>query len=549
MISSGPRHSPLMILGEAPGWNEVQQGLPFVGASGWETNKMLNEVGFNRDSFFVTNVCHERPPDDDINAFFASSKTKAQEEGLREVEGRYPRGPILKGMEELRNLFSSYRPKLIIAQGNTALWALTGLSGIGKWRGSEIDDCKYCEILVPTWHTAAILREWALRPEGNRDLTRAARDYRQGRVIRPAWRFHVRPHFKEVMEFLDVAEECHRKGDPLTFDGEMRGGHMACFGVAISKLEALCIPFMCIERPEGYWSLNEELAIVQRLKDITTSDGGPIIFQNALWDMQYTTVDWGFAPRTTDDTMVMQHVLFPGLRKALDYLSSLYCDYHRYWKDDGKLWDPSIPEDQLWSYNCEDCVRTFEVFEVLKASIDAMGMREQYRFQIQVLQAAFKMVVRGIKVDLERKKRVMLELDAELENRDRWFHQLLDKPFNPRSNKQCAHLFYEEIGCAPIFPRAKKRGKASKSPTVNDDALKTIGRKYPLLHFFTTAIEEYRSIGTFKGNFADMELSPDGRARCSINLTGTETFRWSTSEDAFGSGTNLQTIPKGTEDD
>ncbi len=49
-------------MGEGPGYNEDQQGLPFVGAAGNLLNEMLAAIGWRRDEVFVTNVVKCRPP-------------------------------------------------------------------------------------------------------------------------------------------------------------------------------------------------------------------------------------------------------------------------------------------------------------------------------------------------------------------------------------------------------------------------------------------------------------------------------------------------------
>jgi DNA polymerase len=51
-----------MFVGEAPGADEDEQGLPFVGASGKLLNKMLADAKMDREAVFVTNVCRCRPP-------------------------------------------------------------------------------------------------------------------------------------------------------------------------------------------------------------------------------------------------------------------------------------------------------------------------------------------------------------------------------------------------------------------------------------------------------------------------------------------------------
>ena len=52
----------IMFIGEAPGWNEDKQGLPFVGAAGQFLNELLASINLDRNSVFITNVVKCRPP-------------------------------------------------------------------------------------------------------------------------------------------------------------------------------------------------------------------------------------------------------------------------------------------------------------------------------------------------------------------------------------------------------------------------------------------------------------------------------------------------------
>jgi DNA polymerase len=51
-----------MFIGEAPGWNEDQQGRPFVGAAGKFLEELLAKAGLTRGEVFITNVVKSRPP-------------------------------------------------------------------------------------------------------------------------------------------------------------------------------------------------------------------------------------------------------------------------------------------------------------------------------------------------------------------------------------------------------------------------------------------------------------------------------------------------------
>lgn len=62
VFGSGNADADLMFVGEAPGANEDQQGLPFVGAAGKLLDKLLSEIGMQRGDVFVANVLKCRPP-------------------------------------------------------------------------------------------------------------------------------------------------------------------------------------------------------------------------------------------------------------------------------------------------------------------------------------------------------------------------------------------------------------------------------------------------------------------------------------------------------
>jgi len=59
---NGNPQAEIMFIGEAPGWHEDKQGLPFVGAAGQFLNEMLASIGLTRDEVLVTNIVKSRPP-------------------------------------------------------------------------------------------------------------------------------------------------------------------------------------------------------------------------------------------------------------------------------------------------------------------------------------------------------------------------------------------------------------------------------------------------------------------------------------------------------
>src|SRR5262245_40564058 len=62
VFGAGNADADLMFVGEAPGKNEDEQGLPFVGRAGQLLNQLLEEIGLTRSDTFVANVLKCRPP-------------------------------------------------------------------------------------------------------------------------------------------------------------------------------------------------------------------------------------------------------------------------------------------------------------------------------------------------------------------------------------------------------------------------------------------------------------------------------------------------------
>ena len=122
--------------------------------------------------------------------------------------------------------------------------------------------------------------------------------------------------------------------------------------------------------------------------------------------------------------------------------------------------------------------------------------------------------------------------------------EVLGHPLNPRSSKQMKALFYGDFKQRPIM---KRRAEGPSTPTLDDDALVTLGKREPALRPLIKRIQDIRSMGVFLNTFVRAPLDWDDRMRCSYNICGTLTYRLSSSTNAFGSGTNLQNLPKGDE--
>ena len=551
-------------MGEAWGKDEDDLGRPFVGASGAELNKMLHEAGIMRTECFVTNLINHRPPNNDLAAWIAMKK-KNRTPAHIQLRDRWVLPTFIAGYSQLLAEIELVQPNLIVAFGNWAMWALTGKFGIMKWRGSQLR-ADVGPKLIPSIHPAAVLREWSLRGAVVNDLRRAKRHMDSREYSPPKWKFTLRPNFSQTMDRLFWLKQQLDTGqlEWIELDLETRGGHIATCGLSWTRLDAISIPFMCIGRQDGYWSFEEEAHIIWSLYQVLCHPRVRVRWQNGLYDAQYTWRHWHFVPRGAQDTMISQHTLWSDQPKSLAYQASTFADWYVYWKDEGKTWNPrTMPEDQLWNYNCLDDIYTREVGEVELDLIERFTSlppahtrawpqaRDIHTFQQSMFWPVLKAMQRGVKIIPANRNTLAAEVQEQIAHREELLVSMLGHSINPRSNGpggQMQKLFYEDLG-QPVIMKRAKRGEPAR-PTLDDDALQKIAAREPLLKPLINCISDIRTLEIFLGNFILASLDVDGRMRCSYNIGGSEsgksapkTYRLSSSKNAFGSGGNLQNIP------
>jgi DNA polymerase-1 len=180
---------------------------------------------------------------------------------------------------------------------------------------------------------------------------------------------------------------------------------------------------------------------------------------------------------------------------------------------------------------------------VLENLLQKANLVDQFQFLMKMAtKNVFRAMLRGVRIDATRRAEVAGELLQAIGEREQLIHHIAGYPLNVGSPKQMVEFFYNDLGLPVI------KNRKTKQPTCNSEALGKLAEKFPLVKPLTDLIEEKRSLGVFLSTFCMMPLDTDGRMRCSYNVAGTETFRLSSSENAFGSGGNLQNVPKGEEE-
>lgn len=551
----GPSDAKVMFVGEAPGSTEDRTGKPFAGSSGEEFTNEIHEAGFIRRDCYVTNVCKVRPPENDLSAFFYGTKTEAKEAFATQWWGAYPKDVVQWGLVDLWDEINTVRPSLIVTMGNMSLWAVTGKgdinkeglpAGITKWRGSVQLSRDFGEAgrikTVSTYHPALILRQWEWRSIAVRDLRRAYDESLFPDLRLPAWSYITRPTAELTYATLAMLRSRADAGPlPLVCDIETRSqAFISCIGLAWSRTDAICIPLMAETLGSGFYAIDDEVEILYQLQTLLCHPNVKLIGQNFHYDIQYFSKELGYAPSVAHDTMAGQHVLWSGLPKALHFQASMYNSHYCFWKDDGKDWDPrTMPMEQHWVYNCRDCTETYEVWENQCELLTKFNLWPQFEFlHGKMFKPVLKLMLRGVLQDRKARAEMLGDCLNGMAEREQYLAEELGHPLNPRSSPQMQTLFYKDFGQKPVFHKKEKR------ITLDDDAMKIIAAREPLLRDICDAIGEYRSIGAIVGALK-AKIDDDNRIRCSYGTSSVETYRLNSGKNAFGGGFNLQNVSTG----
>jgi DNA polymerase len=153
VFADGNPKAEIMLVGEAPGADEDRQGLPFVGVSGQLLDRMMAAIGYDRTTFYITNVCFWRPPGN-------RKPTEA------ELAAQQPF--VLRHIELVR-------PKVLVLVGGSSAQMLLGTTeGItrlrGKWFDYRSEGLDQPIPALPIFHPAYLLRQPELKREAWRDL-------------------------------------------------------------------------------------------------------------------------------------------------------------------------------------------------------------------------------------------------------------------------------------------------------------------------------------------------------------------------------------------
>lgn len=517
--SDGPEKASVVLVGEAPGYNEAKEGRPFVGASGQLLDKILAHSGLNRSEVFVTNTVLCRPPG---NANPPAKAIKACSDRL---------------ITEIRER----EPETVVAMGNFASKQLLQSSeGITQLR---IGPAKRSRLLppdvrvIPTFHPAASLYNADSFP----DIVADFQKIKQPKVS-TSWEaptFTVWTDVEETNIFLSSLLTTY---SPIAIDIE----------VGIEK-------DVDFDHPERYQFLAIGMARSSSHADILSEEvlQSPVIRRtlgqlmphvkwichNGKFDLAGLSV---FGEGTLHfDTMLASYCLDE--RRGTNSLE--YNAIERLgspsWKHEvGHYLGPDknykdIPRNILYRYNAYDVVNTFRLYELFDKQLREQNLLSLHDFMVEASNMLMYVERNGIHVDEEYLEQLSVQYEKHLDDLRASLRQLLEAPdYNPNSPLQVMNAITSN------WPKEARRCSVKDTRADTIEGLQqyaALQRNLSLYDFCSKHLEfkrDSKSYGTYiKGTRKRLY---QGRVHSTFLLHGTVSGRLSSRNP------NLQNVTRGS---
>lgn len=561
--TAGSPEAPVWLILPALDHPAFTKGHPLEGTHAYTLRESLERGGLNVSDLHIRSLAQKPLPN-----FRAVDWTR----------------PTQGEVEALEQLMATHNPELVILCGETALHAMTGQTGIDKWRGSFMQT-HTGHWALPMFEPVRMFFEHELRFLSVVDARKVP--LRRHAFNPPAKDYTTAPTFDEAVDtLLYLRDDCEQ----FSFDIETWRRHsLYCIGFSDGPNNATCIPFITKHNPGyHYWTEAQERQLWLLLSEVMSNPRSVKIAQNALFDMSFL---WDHGRILTQgrvwDTMVNHHLLYPDLKKGLDLLTSVYT-LDPYYKEEGKVWkDGTISEQQFFTYNCKDADTTLRCHTAIMAQLAG---RKQMPIATQtaelLMHVSFTVALRGLPINRPRMKELGDHEEVHVKALEAKLSQMVPG-LNPASSAQMKVYLYGEAGLdkrgaaklaegtlkpelmsllarnlgLPVQKSLKKQKDGTKKPAVTADEkaienLKQIlvNKKYAPrgkrgqenrrhIAFFTLLLA-YRERSKLLSTYFRCALSPDGRMRSTLSLAGPMTGRFASRQYYDETGANIQNLTK-----
>ncbi len=559
----------VLFVGQNPGEMEDELGKCFIGRSGQVLGALVNLAGILMEDARFTNA---------VRCWSPGNRAPKKDE-------------ILSCQPYLQEEIMETRPDLIVTLGAVALQSLYEKVPLGTVVGQTLyyheDTLESGAVptpLLPTYHPAAIMRNWALAPLVMTHLEKAKRLLDGTQKEEPLGNYTV----LKTLDDLDAAtpDLLNPPQGFLSIDSETAGlewkeDEIMMVSFSTSPGNGYAIPILGQHiKSFGFWQgLYPQL--IAKVGEILSSDT-PKALQNGSFDIRFlerssdqpwvkaaTSFGWRVA-NLKHDTMLLHKALHEEMPKETkpneqSRLLSLYTGMPDYWaegrkKSKNKSQVYLLEDEMLWEDGAADADGVSRLVPIFRPELESEGMGwVMDNITIPMIRACQNMTVRGILIDREYFDRLCAYYDGKVKECEKELFAIAGD-FNPNSTRQVQEVLFKKLG----LPRIGRKTDAARectlclegSPCDKHDSTDAaaLGELYDRTqHPFLEAFIRYRSLTKIKSTYLDgsakkleegqlggfaRHIMEDGRLHPEVKVGGAETGRLSMANPA------AQTPPK-----
>jgi uracil-DNA glycosylase family 4 len=553
MKPTGSKEPLVYILGEAPGKDEDEEGVQFIGKSGQLLRGCIPSDF--EDDLRWNNIVRTRPPGNDL------SENKIAIECCRPS--------IVRDIEKTK-------PKAIFGFGNYPLAWATNQNGISKWRGRKLPvqvgthTCWYFAFSHPA-HLLRMRREWHGRVTPSElerafqfDMRRAfdaVRSLPEPRVISAA----EAESNVEIVECtsagLDRLEQLMKWAEAqnsVGFDWETyplrpydREAALLIAGIGTEKLSFS----YGIAHPEAKWTKPQRAHVMRLTKHFLLSQVRKVV-HNLKFEQEWGAYNFGYEILRSspwEDTYQQAAVLDerfgdtkPGCL-SLEFLVQQYFGFNlKRLSNVSKKDLRKEPLREVMTYNAMDAKFHHMLWLAQKEPIADAGLQKVYEFDLRKIPTIVLTQIKGVRITEEVTQGLIKKYTARVKVAEKKiaampevekYERMFKETFNPGSNKQMGVMLLKVL-------KSKEGLQENGSYTVDETVLSKVDS--PLAEWELKRRKAAKVLSTYILPYTDLPdvgcMWPDGKIHTNLNQPGTVSNRTSSEEP------NTQNMPKRNEE-
>jgi DNA polymerase-1 len=410
----GPIDASIVLVGEAPGKQEEEEGEAFVGPAGQKLEEALVNAGVDSSQFYITNTIKCRPLEN--------------------------RAPVAEECKKCRDLFlkheiNAYPRKLVIGVGNIGYYGVVPKrtpSGIMSRSGIFEENEEFNCLVLPCVHPAAVLRTPSNQPLLDDVAVKIAQFINNNYNLQEKTPVNYK-EVRTIADFNKCIKEIKEK-KLLVVDLETQSldyfkGRILCISISTASYTGWYIPV--IENDDSAWSRYDWTIIQEGLREVFEDPTINKIGHNLKFDLEFLIHNFKWKVKgQLDDTMLMHHMLDENTAHGLKDLSTRLTDLGSYAIELEEAFNVvkrsripieekhfgKIPTDILIKYTCTDVDATFRLYKLFNQQLIEQGLYDTYRNVVMdVMPVLMKMEMTGVRIDKTKIDELKIELKQQID--------------------------------------------------------------------------------------------------------------------------------------